>query len=301
MRLVFVILVFLSLILIFVLPRGFIELPLFNSIETDSIPNELPKLQPYPVPVENFYQAPEISARSAVVIDAKTGIALYQKDPNIRHFPASTTKLMTALVALERCSPETSIRVGAVIKDGTQMGIAQGDVVTVENLLYGMLIASGNDAAYVLAYSCSDSFNHFIVSMNQKSKELKMESTHFTNPAGFDDPMQYSTANDLAKLAKVAVGNPLISKIVATKSTVLTDVSGTKTYYLENINELLGEVKGIEGVKTGQTEGSLEILVTKTTRDDNTIIAVVLGSQDRFGESKRLIEWAFANHRWVNP
>jgi D-alanyl-D-alanine carboxypeptidase (penicillin-binding protein 5/6) len=208
---------------------------------------------------------------------------------------------MTALVALERCSPETSIRVGAVIKDGTQMGIAQGDVLTVESLLYGMLISSGNDAAYVLAYSCSDSFNRFIVSMNQKAKELKMENTHFANPAGFDDSSQYSTASDLAKLAKVAVANPLISKIVATKSTVLTDVFGTKTYYLENINELLGEVKGLEGVKTGQTEGSLEILVTKTTRDGNTIIAVVLGSQDRFGESKQLIEWAFANHRWLAP
>jgi len=301
MRFIYIILVLLSLILVFVLPKKLISLPLFNFPEASSIPNDLPKLYPYPMPIDNFSQAPPISAKSAVVIDAKTGVTLFQKESNIRHFPASTTKLMTALVALERCSPETSIKVGAVIKEGTQMGLSQSDVLTVESLLYGMLVASGNDAAYVLAYSCSDSFDHFIISMNQKAKELKMENTHFVNPAGFDDPFQYSTANDLAKLAKVAVANPLISKIVATKSTVLTDVSGTKTYYLENINELLGEVEGIEGIKTGQTEGSLEILVTKTTRDGNTIIAVVLGSQDRFGESRQLIEWAFANHRWLAP
>ncbi|OGD84075.1 hypothetical protein A2165_00880 [Candidatus Curtissbacteria bacterium RBG_13_40_7] len=253
------------------------------------------------MPIENFGPAPIITARSAAVIDAKSGVVLFEKDPNIRHFPASTTKLMTALVALERCTPQTHIRVTAVIKDGTQMGISAGDLLTVESLLYGMLVASGNDAAYVLAYACSDSFSHFIASMNQKAKELRMENTHFVNPAGFDDPLQYSTANDLAKLAKVAVGNPLISKIVATKSTVVADVTGTKTYYLENINELLGEVEGIEGIKTGQTEGSLEILVTKTTRNGNTIIAVVLGSQDRFGESRKLIEWAFSNHHWESP
>ena len=263
--------------------------------------NEVPELYPYPVAVENPHQPPEISASSAIVIDSKTAIELFTKNPDTRHLPASTTKLMTAIVALEKCDPEQVIRVGKVVGEGTQMGLTQGDLVTVKDLLYGLLVASGNDAAFVLADSCSDSSYRFVESMNQKAKELKMENSHFLNPAGFDDPLQYSSARDLAKLAKVAVASPLISKIVATKNAVLNDVNGFKIYYLENINELLGEIEGVEGVKTGQTEGSLEVLITKTTRNDHTITAVVLGSYDRFGESKQLIEWAFTNHQWLNP
>ncbi|MBI2012604.1 D-alanyl-D-alanine carboxypeptidase [Candidatus Curtissbacteria bacterium] len=263
--------------------------------------SELPKLYPYPVPTETFRPPETVSARSAIVIDAKTGITLFEKDPDVRHLPASTTKLMTALVALERCSPGNIINVTDVIQEGTLMGLSAGDTVTAETLLYGLLVSSGNDAAYVLASSCSDSSEHFVSSMNQKARELGMANTHFENPAGLDSPMQYSTARDLAKLAKVAVANPLISKIVGTRGIVLTDVAGVKIYYLENINKLLGEVEGLEGVKTGQTEGSLEILLTKTTRAGNTVIVAVLGSRDRFGESKKLIEWAFANHRWRQP
>lgn len=263
--------------------------------------SEPPQLYPYPVKVDKFTPAPAISAKSAVVIDAKTGVSIFEKDPNIRHLPASTTKLMTAIVSLERCSPKTIVKVGPITKEGTQMGLSEGDSVSVETLLNGMLIASGNDAAYALSYACSDSFAHFINSMNLKAKELGMLNTHFENPAGFDNPGQYSTAFDLAKLAKVAVSNPLISKIVATQSAVLLDTTGLKSYYVENVNKLLGQVEGIEGVKTGQTEGSLEILITKTTRGGNTIISVLLSSNDRFGESKNLIEWAFSNWRWESP
>lgn len=282
---------------------SFIVFIAISKIHPQKLPisNEIPKLYPYPVAIENPQQPPEISAGSAIVIDTKTAIVLFAKNPDTRHLPASTTKLMTAIVALEKCDPEQVIRVGKVIEEGTQMGLAEGDLVTVKDLLYGLLVVSGNDAAFVLANSCSDSSYHFIESMNQKARELKMENSHFLNPAGFDNPLQYSTARDLAKLAKVAVASPLISKIVATKNAVLTDVTGSKIYYLENINQLLGEIEGIEGVKTGQTEGSLEVLITKTTRDDHTIITVVLGSYDRFGESKQLIEWAFASHKWFNP
>src|SRR3990167_7989437 len=205
---------------------------------------------------------------------------------------------MTALVALEKCSPDNIITVGPVNTNGTQMGLASGDQITVETLLYGMLMVSGNDAAYVLASSCADSYDEFIVLMNERVQTLEMANPHFDNPAGFDSDYNYSTAADLSKLAKDAVANPLISKIVATKTIVLTDVSGIKTYYLENINKLLGEVDGVEGVKTGHTEAAGEILLTKATRGGSTIIVVVLDSTDRFEDSKKLIEWAFANHNW---
>ena len=260
-----------------------------------------PKLHPYPVARQNFKYPPAISARSAIVADLQTGLTLFEKAPDALHLPASTTKLMTALVALERCSPDEIGEVSAVNREGTQMGLAQGDKVTVRTLLWGMLVASGNDAAYALADFCSQSLTAFVVSMNQKAKELGMRRTHYQNPAGFDSRDQYTTARDLTVLAKAAVANPLLSKIVATKNVTLADVSGVKVYYLENINELLGEVEGIEGVKTGQTEGALENLITKTTRGGHTIIGVVLGSSDRFGESKTLIEWAFKNYQWVVP
>lgn len=259
------------------------------------------KLGQFPVRLENSPNPPELTARSATVIDNKTGITLFEKNADARHLPASTTKLMTALIALENCLPKTVIKTGFVQKEGAQMGLSEGDSLTVESLLYGLLIPSGNDAAYVLSYSCAPSYQDFINAMNKKSKELGMLNTHFANPAGYDDQLQYSTARDLTKLARAAVANPVISKIVATKSVVINDITGTKTYYLENVNKLLGVVPGIEGVKTGQTEGSLENLVTKTTRDGHTIITVVLGSEDRFGESQALIQWGFQNHRWLNP
>jgi len=292
-RFLLIFLILISLLVYFFLTR----VP-SNKVTTTG---ELPKLYPYPVTIENPQKPAEISAKSAIIIDAKTGVALFEKDPDTRHLPASTTKLLTAIVAQERCDPQKVVKVERVVEEGTQMGLSEGDLVSVGNLLYGLLVASGNDAAFVLADSCSDSYIHFVASMNQKAKELGMKNSHFINPAGFDDPLQYSTARDLAKLAKVAVANLQIAKIVATRSIVVTDQLTTKTYYLENINKLLGEVEGLEGVKTGQTEGSLEILLTKTTRNSHTIITAVLGSDDRFSESKQLIEWVFANHRWVNP
>lgn len=259
------------------------------------------QLLPYPVKVTNYHQTPPVTAQAATVIDNKTGVMLYQKEPNLKHLPASTTKLMTALVTLEHCLPQTVVKVGFVQPEGAKMGLSEGDVLTVESLLHGLLVKSGNDAAYTLAYSCSDSYEKFIVSMNKKAKDLGMANTHFANPAGFDDQYQYSTASDLTKLSRAAVADPLIAKIVKTKSVVVNDITGTKTYFLENVNKLLGVVPGLEGVKTGQTEGSLENLVTYTNRDGKGIITVVLGSLDRFEESQALIEWAFQNHTWVNP
>ncbi len=284
----------------FILPKYGQDFP-FTQVVRKIDFQDSSKLEPYPVTISGFENAPTLSAQAATVIDNKTGVILFEKNPDLKHLPASTTKLMTALVALENCLPQTVVKVGFVEGEGTKMGLATGDQLTVESLLYGLLVPSGNDAAFTLAYSCGNSYLRFIADMNKKAKDLGMLNTHFINPAGFDSPLQYSTARDLTKLSRAAVANPLISKIVATRSVVVTDITGTKTYYLENVNKLLGNVPGVEGVKTGQTEGSLENLVAKVTRGGNTIITVVLGSQDRFGETTQLIEWAFKNHKWVSP
>lgn len=254
--------------------------------------------QNFPEPAPGYQEAPPTSAQAVAIIDSKTGISLFEKNSNTKHLPASTTKMMTALVTLENCSPPDIITVSSVQKEGTQMGLGIGDRVTVENLLYGLLLSSGNDAAYTLANACASSYNDFIQNMNQKAVDLDMKNTHFINPAGFDDNLQYSTALDLVKLAKIVVANPLIAKIVSTKSTVVTDITGNKTYALENVDKLLGVVAGLEGVKTGQTEGSLGIFISKITRDGNTILIAVLGSNDRFGETEKFVDWVFKNHIW---
>ncbi len=256
-----------------------------------------PNIQ-YPKPASSFRDPQPTTARSVAVIDEKTGMTLFEKESNLKHLPASTTKLMTALVTLENCSPEEVVVVNNVEKSGTQMGLETGDRITVKNLLHGLLISSGNDAAYALSQNCAASYDNFIENMNKKAQTLNLTNTHFINPAGFDDNMQYSTARDLAELARVATANPLIAEIVKIKSTVVTDVSGVRTYYLENVNKLLWTVEGVNGVKTGQTDGALEIVITKTTRNGNGVIISVLGSQDRFGESRALIEWAYSNFIW---
>ncbi len=263
-----------------------------------SAENAQATLSAFPKKRDTFIEASQTSAQTVVVEDEKTGNILYSKNPDLKHLPASTTKLMTALVALEKCSVDDIITISNVQKDGSLMGLADGDRVSVLNLLKGLLITSGNDAAFALSQNCADSYNSFIDKMNKKAQDLQMFNSHFVNPAGYDNDLQYSTAADLAKLARVATANPIIADIVKTKSTVVTDQSGLKTYYLQNINKLLGIVDGVDGVKTGETDGALEILISKTTRDGNSIIVSVLGSHDRFGESQQLIEWAFANYSW---
>ena len=285
-------------ILVIVLSKSSFAANLFTSQKQNRLASIVASSNSVPVPNEGFQKAPFVSAKSVIIVDAKGGNVMFEKNSNFRHLSASTTKLMTAMVSLEKCSPDNIITVGMVNTNGTQMGLTSGDQVTVETLLYGMLMASGNDAAYVLAASCADSYDEFINLINKRAQTLEMANTHFDNPAGFDSDYNFSTAADLSKLARDAVANPLISKIVATKTIVLTDVSGIKTYYLENINKLLGEVDGVEGVKTGHTEAAGEILLTKATRTGNTIIVVVLDSQDRFEDSKKLIEWAFTNYHW---
>lgn len=297
-RLIVVILILSAALAAIILPRSNLKNLIKNSEASQGSTKEITKEVSYPKPVPNYQEVPVTSAQAVAIIDSKTGISLYEKNSNTRHLPASTTKMMTALIVLENCLPSDVVTVKTVQKEGTQMGLEIGDRLTVENLLYGLLLSSGNDAAYALANACSPSYNDFIQSMNQKAIDLDMKNSHFINPAGFDDNLQYSSALDLARLAKVVVANPLIAKIVSTKSTVVTDVTGNRTYALDNVDKLLGVVAGLEGVKTGQTEGSLGIFISKITRDGNTIIMSVLGSNDRFGDTEKFIDWVFKNHIW---
>jgi D-alanyl-D-alanine carboxypeptidase len=258
-----------------------------------------------PVPVlgeNNRY--PILSAQGALATDINSGVSLYEKNSDQALLPASTTKIVTALVALDYYNLDQILKVGSGISvDGQKMGLFKGEELRVEDLLYGLLVYSANDAAIVLAQNYNGGYSAFIDAMNAKAKELSMTNTYFDNPVGLDGLYQRSTAKDLVRASEVAVRNPEFAKIVGTKQITVKDTSGKLSYNLRNINELLGTVPGVLGVKTGWTQNARENLVTYVERDGHKIMIAVLGSQDRFGETKELIDWIFANYTWeeVNP
>ena len=241
---------------------------------------------------------PIVSAQGALAIDLDSGISLYEKNPDIKLLPASTTKIVTALVVLDSYPLDQVITVGRIKVDGQKMGLFLGEQITVENLLYGLLVFSANDAAEVLASNYPGGYGAFIEAMNIKAKDLSMLNSYFQNPVGLDGSNQVTTAKDLIRVSEVAMKNPEFAKIVGTKVARFTDTTGNIKYNLKNINELLGVVPGVLGVKTGWTENARENLVTYVERDGHKMMIAVLGSQDRFGETRELINWVFESYTW---
>jgi D-alanyl-D-alanine carboxypeptidase (penicillin-binding protein 5/6) len=256
-----------------------------------------------PIPVrKNSYQDPYINAKAAVVVDAKSSMVLFEKNPKELFLPASTTKIMTALLALQYYHLDDVVTVKRADRSvGQTMNLVQGEQIKVEDLLYGLLLHSGNDAAYALAENYQGGYIAFVEAMNDLAKKYHLEQTKYQNVSGLDQIGHYTTAFDLSRLTSLAMSYPVFSKIVVTKTKYVSDITGKYHHYLHNINELLSEVTGIRGVKTGWTEQAGGCLVTDTVREDNEIIVVVLGSQDRFMDSKNLIEWTYKEHNWVNP
>ncbi len=241
---------------------------------------------------------PILSAQAVLALDADSGVALFEKNSESPVLPASTTKIITALVALDAYPLEEVITVGKVSVEGQKMRLIKGEKITVENLLYGLLVYSANDAAEVLAEDFPGGREAFINAMNEKAKELHLENTKFYNPTGLDGNGHVTTAKDLLRISKVAMQNPVFAQIVSTKEKTVKSEDERITHYLTNINELLGKVPGVMGIKTGWTENARENLVTYVERDNHKIYLAVLGSQDRFGETKELIDWIFAHYTW---
>lgn len=242
---------------------------------------------------------PILSAQGAIAVDLNSGVSLYEKNPDAKLLPASTTKIITALVALDAYELNQVLTVPrGVSVDGQKMGLYVGEQMKVEDLLYGLLVYSANDAAMTLAMNYSGGYDAFILAMNEKAKDLSMNNSHFENPVGLDGVNQTTTARDLLLGSEVAMRDPQFAKFVGTKSVSLSDVSGKTKYSLKNLNILLDDVPGVLGVKTGWTENARENLVTYLERDGKKIVVVLLGSQDRFGETKELINWIFASYEW---
>lgn len=261
---------------------------------------ELP--DPPDIPVSSTgLNPPDLTAEAILVLDINSGVKIYTKNEYIRLSPASTTKLMTALVVLDNFQLDDVFTVNSIVKGGRSMGLVKGEQLTVENLLYGALVHSANDAAYTIAANYKTGVAGFVQAMNDKAKILHLDNTRFSNPIGFDDTYQYTTAADLTKLAVVALSDKNIVKIVGTKSITVSDVNFTYFHKLENVNELLGKVAGLTGVKTGYTQNAGEVLVSEVKKNGHQILFVVLKSSDRFGETTQLINWVFENFTWSKP
>lgn len=251
-----------------------------------------------PVLGENTTSFPIVSAQGVIVVDDSSGSILYEKNADLRLLPASTTKIITALTALDYYDLDSKLVVGNIRVEGQKMGLIKGEEITFRSLLYGLLVYSGNDAAEVIAQNYPGGRDLFINAMNLKAKQLNLDNSHFDNPVGLDGQNQISTAKDMVRLARVAMQNPLISEIVNTQEVSVTDISGKIIHRMESTNKLLGRVDGVRGIKTGWTENARENLITMIERDNHKVFIAVLGSQDRFGETKELIDWIFNNYEW---
>lgn len=261
---------------------------------------KLPAMAHLPERLPQSFAPPGTTAEAVFVKDVSSQVILYQKSAHEKLLPASTTKMLTALVVLDNCPLDQVLEVISQ-PTGPQdslMGLKKGEKVTVETLLYGLLLASGNDAAYTLADNCANQDEDFMVSMNKKAQTLGMKNSYFTNPAGIETPNHYSSAFDLALLGQAVIEDSVLSQVVAAKYKVATDIDGRHVYRLENRNSLLGTVTGVSGVKTGYTQNAKECIVISAKRDGHTIIVTLMGSQDRAAEATQLVDWAFDSFQW---
>lgn len=232
-------------------------------------------------------EAVEVSAAAAVLMDADSGRLLYDKNGEKRMLIASTTKLMTALVALEQGGLQQEITVtGGHMAEGSSMYLRPGEKLTLETLLYGLLLSSGNDAALAVT-ECMGGAVPFVARMNEKAAELGMENTHFANPNGLDDEAHYSTAEDMAKLAAAAMDDPVLRRVASTRTARI----GGRT--LTNHNKLLSRVEGCVGLKTGYTKAAGRTLVSCAERDGVRLVAVTLQDGDDWNDHASLYEQGF--------
>ena len=233
-----------------------------------------------------------ISAQKAIVTDAGTGRVLYEKDAYSRSLIASTTKIMTALVVCEQCNVLDRMKIPkeAVGIEGSSMYLREGEVLTLQELLYGLMLSSGNDAAVALAIYCGGTVEGFVQMMNEKAYRLGLNGTHFENPNGLDSPNHYSTAADLAALAAYAMENPIFRQTVSTKTVRV----GNRT--LQNHNKILWRVEGADGVKTGYTKAAGRILVSTAIRQGRRLICVTINDGNDWQDHQTLLEDGFSGY-----
>lgn len=246
---------------------------------------------PFTRPVE----APPVSAQAALLVDMGERTIVFAKNPGARRPPASLAKLATAIVALEQAPPDTRIQVPehAATAPAALAGLHPGEVLTLQDLLYAMLLPSGNDATAAIADGIGG-HDYTVAQMNDLARRLDLSDTHFANPSGRDAEEQYSTAFDLAVLAADAMDRfPLLAKIVATQVHVIPADSANRAYSVRNLNGLLWTYDGAIGVKTGQTDEAGGNLIAAAQRGPRRLMVVVLGSENRLADAETLLDFGY--------
>lgn len=246
---------------------------------------------------------PILNSKSAIIYDRETKKVIWGKNEKQKRPMASTTKIMTSIVVLENANLKDTVIISkkAANTGGSCLKVNTGDKVTVNDLLYGLMLRSGNDTAVALAEHVGGSVEGFINLMNKKAEELQLKNTHFVTPHGLDDDEHYTTAYELAVITDYALKNEKFAQIVNTKTCTI-NINGMPRQ-IANTNELLGNLNGVNGVKTGFTGNAMRCLVTSCTRNGNQIITVVLGADTkskRTEDSIKLIEYAFSNYERIN-
>lgn len=247
--------------------------------------------------------ADDISAECAVLITAQTGEVIFAKDEHKKHSMASTTKIMTSLLAVEsgRLSDEITVTQDMLNVEGTSMGLLGGDIVSLRELVYGMLLPSGNDAAEVTALYLGDTKENFCTLMNARAKEIGMNDTNFVTPSGLDDENHYSTAYDMALLGREAVKNPEFLRICSSAKATLTYGNPPYERTLRNHNRLLSSYEGALGIKTGFTKKSGRCLVSYAQRNGVGLVAVTLNDGNDWDDHVRMLDYGFSKVSAAEP
>lgn len=241
---------------------------------------------------------PSVSAKSAILIEAESGNCIYEKNADEVLPMASTTKIMTALVALEALSPDTVITIPAcaIGTEGSSVYLLEGEQLTLEQLLYALMLESANDAAVAIAVGVAGSAEEFAERMNRKAEALGLSNTRFANPHGLDAEQHYTTARELSVITAHALQNELFRTIVSTRKTTIPHAGTDGARLLVNHNKLLRLYEDCIGVKTGYTSQSGRCLVSAAERDGVTVIAVTLSASDDWNDHQKLLDYGFTQY-----
>ena len=275
----------------------------FSTVCADDVDNEGEFENTVEVTASSVTALPKTNSRRYIVYDRISKSMIIGKNEDVKSAMASTTKIMTTIVILEKADLNAAVTISAKAggTGGSRLGLKRGDKASVKDLLYGLMLRSGNDAAVALAEHVGGSVKEFAELMNEKAAELGLTNTHFVTPHGLDDPNHYTTALELAKLTDYAMDNETFARIVGTKSTTI--YINNQPRQINNTNELLGVLNGVVGVKTGFTNNAGRCLVTETKRNNMDVITIVLGAdtkKDRTKDSVNLIEYTFSKYKMYN-
>lgn len=247
----------------------------------------------------------KLTAQSAILIEASTGRVIWEKDADVRHYPASMTKMMTGILALEKLPPKADVVISpnAAATEDCPLEIVAGECLSADNIITGMLMESDNGAAVAIAEAVDGSVSQFVQRMNERAQEIGMSNTHFVNPNGLTEANHYSTARDMAKLARFAMNNKKFREIVSTKNQVIHwEVPARQQKLAENTNKLLANYNGMNGIKTGWTKAAGGCLAASARRNGVELIAIVMqtpGPDDRFADARKLLDYGFKQVKMV--